>query len=735
MPPAVPPAAVSDGLSAGKLYPLYESYKKGTATIIDYLQSPGKKTPLNSSAPRLPVSRVFSLAQELAAKAVSPPKYIRDAFDLVLVNRRKITEYHERTQKDKETIDSTEQHKHFNETLARAYDVLFPDSTLSRKAAKKAKAAARISGQTAPSVPPKIDFTSTNLFETISNKIELESPSKSASKDPDRDIPPPTKLSAIEDDPLEKYTILDIYVTGVTGAISTCRSYWEECAQDKITLPLAGWLTMFSQELIRLAAEPYDRQYGGFSGTLEEWAQGKKQANEFGKVEPDVDHPLYLTCADRHPHDIALDTGKVWPLWATLKNFRDLENSALQSGTYTIYSTNIPLAKYIGTAGLEHWKRKQVAEGSETSKAADDTSSGLSLLTIDNDDEHENKIFHGLFRDILYATFAPKQDILPKSATPLDAELWNFMEHPGVQLSNSLGFGIRLFVETTRSYVWTTSGMNGLPNLWQQTLEFARYASDSISECRHLVKDDTNYAEYFNEQLFEKWDELLQIVNGIRLRTRFDLYHQSPWVAGAFTSGILADVQFLGVNLLTQGGFFGLTLHLYNMLRHISTCREIVVLEKLCGLFTNEVFMNETRPTSRFSNLIVLFCGAELSIHKGKAVNHRTMFLPEKKNSGRTTAFTDKARIDTLKLCTFAHQIASNGIYSDVVWNRIADVLAKKYDAHTDKKKKIQRGQGLEKRLLQQFELPEILRAAYEVMAGEFNGERKYNRRSFPTFD
>jgi hypothetical protein len=723
----MPSAGDSDDLPAGALYPLYQSYKKGTAIIVDYLQFHGKKTSLNSSSPRLPVGRIFSLAQELAAKAVSPPKYIRDAFDLVLVHRRKITEYHERTQKDKETVDSTQRHKHFNETLARAYDVLFPESTLPRKAAKKAKAAARISGKTAPGIAPKADFTSTNLFETISNKIALDSPSESfVSNDPHHDDHPPAKLSAIEDDPLEKYITLDIYVTGVTGVISTCRSYWEECAQDKITLSLAGWLTMFSQELIRLAAEPYDRQYGGFSGTLIEWARGKKQANEFGKAEPDVDRPLHPTHSDRHSHDIGLDTGKVWPLWATLKKFRDLENSALQSGAYTIYSNNIPLAQYIGTAGLEHWKRRQVAGTSETLTAASDISSGLSSLTIGNDDEHVIKIIHDLFRDMLHITFAPKQDVLPKSATPLDTELWNFMEHPGAQLSNSLGFGIRLFVETTRSYVWTTSGMHELPKLWQQTLQFARYASDSISECRNLVQNDRNYAVFFNEQLFEKWDELLQIVNGIQLRTRLDLYHQSPWVAGAFTSGILADIQFLGVNLLTQGGFFGLTLHLYNMLRHSSACREIVVLERLCDLFTNEVFMNKTRPTSRFSNLIVLFCGAELSIHKGKAVNQRTMFLPEKKNSGRTTAFKDKARIDALKLSTFVHQIASNGIYSDVVWDRIADVLAKKYDAHTDmKKKKIQRGEGLEKRLLQQFELPEILRAAYEVMAGEFNGERK----------
>jgi hypothetical protein len=162
------------------------------------------------------------------------------------------------------------------------------------------------------------------------------------------------------------------------------------------------------------------------------------------------------------------------------------------------------------------------------------------------------------------------------------------------------------------------------------------------------------------------------------------------------------------------------------MLHHVGTCPEVLVLKKLCDTFTNEVFMNKARPTSGFLNLIILFCGAELSIHKGKAVNRRTMFLPEKKYSGRDAAFTDKARINTANLCIFTHQLTSNGVFSDVVWDRIADVLAKKYGGHKNKKKKkIRRGEGLKERLFQQLELSEILRAAYEAMADEFTGERK----------
>lgn len=71
----------------------------------------------------------------------------------------------------------------------------------------------------------------------------------------------------------------------------------------------------------------------------------------------------------------------------------------------------------------------------------------------------------------------------------------------------------------------------------------------------------------------------------------FNLYSQSPWVAGSQMSGISDLSLFVGLKILREGDGFGAVMHLYNMLQQILTgYAEIPTLEHLKTLFRSNVF-------------------------------------------------------------------------------------------------------------------------------------------------
>jgi hypothetical protein len=318
MAPTVPTASPSCGIPPS-LYPLYETYKRGTTTIVEYLHSNGKTKIDNLAPPRISVRGILELAKEVVAKAIKPPKYIHDAFNVVLVNRRKIANHYERTQQDsqKATVESTKRHKFFNETLAYAYDVLFPSlPPPSRKVAKKAKAAARISGASWSSSDS--DCASTNRFEVLSDMLEQESAFEGfVFNNTKSKYQSPVKLSVIEDDPLEAAIALHLYLTEVEDVISVCKSSWESCVQGSFALPLAGWTTMFGQEIIRHVADLQDTKFDGYQGMMHEYLAGKA-GSIWGKglAETALQFPL---CPAGLPYDfreLTQGSGIVWPVEA-----------------------------------------------------------------------------------------------------------------------------------------------------------------------------------------------------------------------------------------------------------------------------------------------------------------------------------------------------------------------------------------------------------------------------------
>ena len=88
---------------------------------------------------------------------------------------------------------------------------------------------------------------------------------------------------------------------------------------------------------------------------------------------------------------------------------------------------------------------------------------------------------------------------------------------------------------------------------------------------------------------------------------RFDLYHQSPVVAGYQMTRILARATLIGTLFCNIEQYLGVVLHLYNFLRQYDLVEEeSILLEHLCNVMGHTIFRGP-RPTNNFFSKYAAF--------------------------------------------------------------------------------------------------------------------------------
>jgi hypothetical protein len=81
------------------------------------------------------------------------------------------------------------------------------------------------------------------------------------------------------------------------------------------------------------------------------------------------------------------------------------------------------------------------------------------------------------------------------------------------------------------------------------------------------------------------------LLTGFVADKTYDLYSQSPWVAGGYMTAISDYTLLLDLETLNDKDCSAYVLHLYNMLQQLPTgCPRIPLLEHLVALFTPVVF-------------------------------------------------------------------------------------------------------------------------------------------------
>ena len=177
----------------------------------------------------------------------------------------------------------------------------------------------------------------------------------------------------------------------------------------------------------------------------------------------------------------------------------------------------------------------------------------------------------------------------------------------------SATFVLRLIVESYKSWYVLPSGEERVSNsnLRLHALRFAQDVRACVVRFRlsepFEPRPGCNCSDCCDPGLMEH----LRIFEGelsmFMGEKRFDLYHQSPIVAGYQMTRILAKATTLGILFCNIMQYVGVVLHLYNLLRQYGLIEEeTVLLEHLCDVTGHNIFRGP-RPTINFFSQYAAF--------------------------------------------------------------------------------------------------------------------------------
>ncbi len=104
----------------------------------------------------------------------------------------------------------------------------------------------------------------------------------------------------------------------------------------------------------------------------------------------------------------------------------------------------------------------------------------------------------------------------------------------------------------------------------------------------------------------------------------WDLYFQSPWVAGNQILEMLDLCHYYGMKLSIYRHYVGAVVHSYNILQQLAGLERILLLEYICEQYRGTFFPGGQRPTSNFRSCWTRYVGARLKFKKGhRSRDHR----------------------------------------------------------------------------------------------------------------
>jgi hypothetical protein len=609
-------------LSSGQSFSLhasYQRYKAGTGVVIDWLVFNGPQLPqeeVRTTGTILTVRELLHLAKEVAKRPkMKPPVAIRNAFQMALVNRRYMTRTYQTMQKQIASIvDSTDRHVFFNEILAQAYDVLFPKQTEQTKR----------KGLRAVSPTPEAPKPSTNRFDVLSQFIEQEPdfddwvslPFQENHRD-EAKSDTTTKKSAIEDDPMDDAIALHSYVLEMEALVAKASSFTKAVADGSMPLSLAGALMVFVFQHMRCLSQWCGSHFGHHKGLLKKYCPFR---DSLSADQQDLDGISENTLGE---HYFTKGYGLVWPV----DELHSFKASVLNEDHEFIYAIERrKLHEYFMTP-----QKEQEAEKKWHEHLSDSTHASCTLDTSEckicmerqqammNKFEHERSAIRSILRSILQLAdskfFSATNSLLNKLqdsaeihvliqdavSMPLLGEVGCFLGDPEGLLGTELVCGLVLFLESTKTFIW----MNDRPNPTNcrlLALKLANEVRSSIELVRDIEKDTFQKSHRIDGHEAELLRNVSELLKRFTCTNCFDLYHQSPWVAGSNMSAILGNAPALGLIMLGRQGIFVRMLHMYNMLQKLGIIKDVQLLELLCNLFVKEVFLG-SRPNQKFDTI------------------------------------------------------------------------------------------------------------------------------------
>ncbi|CAN9171881.1 unnamed protein product [Alternaria alternata] len=589
----------------------------------------------------LTVRQIADRARKAARMGTRPPKDIEAAFKMVIVNRSRLNKH---------------------------YELLFPKLERSKENAKNI-----------PKDLPNFSSKScTNSFEALAELIEVEEEFDVPAYELWRDgaTTPGAKSFAIKEDSIGNIVALQAWLTESQAIIEITKSIWASFATGDLTLSAAGWLTNMAQHYVRIMDDPNTFDYSKASF----WCTGNKKdvtvrpgvtseelgTAEFSKI---ATNSLFA--------ELTHGCGLCWPFYPLrpfleTKQLPDLpEERPRRFENYFLSASEERVAKESFAQSVTQWVACNSSELIPGLKEYPDRDNKKETYTIcDNRYRHDRILLaslvkgasqHPLYKGYKseHASFEWGSKYIERALTvPLLCEL----KEEGICVK--IIVAAHMLLKSGRSFVHELEKI-GKPPL-NCRIPVLRRANEVLNAIEDLIRGRT-----FHERTA---DLMLILRNKLRVfvsEKTFDIYSQSPWVAGSQISGISDLSLFIGLEILGERDCFGAVIHLYNMLQQILVeYTEIPILEHLKTLFRSKVFVCNQEPRRNFGNTFQLFCG-DAKIHKYPDVNIRVIAEDRRRKPSHKRAKCSKFPLERMSLVAHESLFGSWG-FSPEFMDRLA---------------------------------------------------------------
>lgn len=188
---------------------------------------------------------------------------------------------------------------------------------------------------------------------------------------------------------------------------------------------------------------------------------------------------------------------------------------------------------------------------------------------------------------------------------PLLVNVKEYLRSGSESVTTSLVFGMLLLVESFKSFLFCDGAIRGT-NCRTLALRFAQEVNGSLhailsnEDCTGCQCPNCGGSVIYNNLLLLKID-----LNNYVGQKRFDLYYQTPWVAGQHMQESLSLATDYGLRLCERQNYLTAVLHLYNMLIQLGILQDkIPLLESLCSSLRRSIFFGSLPSGNYHTNFM-----------------------------------------------------------------------------------------------------------------------------------
>ncbi len=306
--------------------------------------------------------------------------------------------------------------------------------------------------------------------------------------------------------------------------------------------------------------------------------------------------------------------------------------------------------------------------------------------------------------------------------SPFVDEIHSFLLADGATRGIKCAFGLQVLLEGFKGHLWS---LGSAPNKVNCRVEALRFTEDVITSVGSVLDDPTmpcrcpqtlaSYLERYRTDLLTYTKE-----------SAFDLYFQSPWVAGSHMLEILDMTFYYGLRLCSYRNYVGSVLHVYNVLNKFGNLQKVPLFEELSRIFLDVIFLGE-RPSRNFASCLVRFMGGRIRFNNAHSRrNHSTqhscswdMEIPRVavvQGKGMRKEISDE-RFKYDKFSLF-HQIKeANYALDEGLW---AQILGGKQGKKASRREKLEVRQRLERATASHHPLRQVEQEVFKDFKGEF---------------